>query len=174
MIPSTFVILDHFELLPSGKLDRIRLPEPSSEGTDVGSCDVIETRRASSWREVLELPHVDADTSFFSVGGNSLSAMQLIARIRRDLGVDLEIRSLFAHPTIAGLNEHIGRFRSGQYPPVARLPEQSTYDLSPAQERLWVQSQLQGGEAVGPTPAVFALEGPLDVEAFGRAWEALP
>ena len=56
---------------------------------------------------MLEVPRVGIDDSFFDLGGQSLQAMRLLARMRTDLGADLLINVLFDVPTVAGLAKHI-------------------------------------------------------------------
>jgi acyl carrier protein len=108
MIPATFVELRCMPSLPSGKIDRGALPNPSSEAlakhrTMVPWRTEIERGLSLIWQEVLSLDEVSIDDNFFELGGHSLSALRVLARIRRDFHVDVPIRSLFDRPTIAEL-----------------------------------------------------------------------
>jgi amino acid adenylation domain-containing protein len=108
MIPTTFVELRCMPLLPSGKIDRGALPNPSLEvlgkhRTIVPWRTEIERGLSLIWQEVLSLDAVSIDDNFFELGGHSLSALRVLARIRRDFHVDVPIRSLFDRPTIAEL-----------------------------------------------------------------------
>ncbi len=108
LVPSGFVLLDRLPLTPNGKLDRRALPPP--DGTD-GRAGVvyaaprtpIESLLAGIWAQVLGRPRVGIHDDFFAIGGHSLLATQVIARLRRDLGVELALRGLFETPTVAGL-----------------------------------------------------------------------
>ncbi len=173
MIPSVFVALPAFPLLPNGKIDRNRLPDPDEEASYVAANEEVESQMASIFQEVLDKPRVSATANFFELGGNSLSAMQVVSRVRRDLRFDLELRNLFAFPTVAGLAKHIAGSRSVSYTPIAPIPPQADYALSPAQTRFWIQDQIAGAQAGGPLPASFLFEGPLDIAAFEKAFQAL-
>ena len=113
MVPATFVGLETLPKTPNGKLDRAALPEPGTpEHTAarfVEPRNDAESRMASIWAEVLGLERVGVEDSFFKLGGHSLLATRVIARARRELAVDLELRTLFETPTIAGLMAMVER-----------------------------------------------------------------
>jgi len=108
MIPSAFVLLPALPLLPSGKVDRRRLPAPQPAQLGAGRPHTpprtpTEATLAQIWADVLGLPRVSIDDNFFEVGGHSLAALQLMAQIRKQMQVNLELRWLFDAPTVAGL-----------------------------------------------------------------------
>jgi phthiocerol/phenolphthiocerol synthesis type-I polyketide synthase E len=71
----------------------------------------LEATLAKIWSEVLGVPHVGNDDNFFDLDGNSLVAVQLIAHVRRAVGVRLPMRSLFDAPTVAGMAAQVERLR---------------------------------------------------------------
>jgi amino acid adenylation domain-containing protein len=113
MIPATFVVLPALPLTGSGKIDHRALPEPDW-GAGTGQVPVaprtpVESKLAAIVAELLELPApVGVSENFFALGGHSLTATRLMARIRTVYGVDLPIRALFADPTVAGLAAALG------------------------------------------------------------------
>ncbi|KVW21671.1 non-ribosomal peptide synthetase [Burkholderia ubonensis] len=173
MVPSAFVVLTAFAHLPNGKLDRASLPEPGDGVDHVEPGNALEAQLAAIWQEVLGKNRISMTANFFELGGNSLSATKVAARIRRDLQVKLEIRSLFSHPTISSLAKRIADTQPIDYTPVTPLPAQPQYELSPAQTRLWVQDRLNAAQAGGPLPTSLLFEGVLDVDALVRAFRAL-
>jgi acyl carrier protein len=95
-------------LTPTGKLDRLALPPVEPAESDTGHVAPripIEVELARIWAEVLGVERPGIHDDFFDVGGDSLSAMRIGARIRDTLGLDLPQRSFFECPTIAGLAE---------------------------------------------------------------------
>jgi amino acid adenylation domain-containing protein len=105
--PSAVVVLETLPRTPSGKLDRAALPPPVWEGHASGNGDApgtpIERELAGIWSDVLGVRPVGLHDSFFDLGGNSLSALQLVSRIRQSLAVEFPLAWLFEEPAIAGL-----------------------------------------------------------------------
>jgi amino acid adenylation domain-containing protein len=111
MVPAAFVIQDAFPLTPSGKIDRRALPAPDLTAalaeTYVAPRTPLEEDLVAMWANVLKVERVGIHDNFFDLGGHSLIATQLIARVRAEFQVDLPLRRLFETPTIAGLAELI-------------------------------------------------------------------
>jgi amino acid adenylation domain-containing protein len=108
MVPASYISLAAFPLTPNGKIDRKALPRSDVALADAatplkGPRNDAETRMEALWREVLDLPHVGVDQDFFTLGGTSVSVVELRARIERDLGVDLPLPAFFDAPTIEKL-----------------------------------------------------------------------
>jgi amino acid adenylation domain-containing protein len=106
MIPTHFVFLQVLPLNSNGKVDHAALPDPheGSGGEDERSAGVVRARTwterwvARIWSDVMQIPEelVDSDTSFFDMGGHSLLAMRVLARLRADFAISLEISVLFS------------------------------------------------------------------------------
>lgn len=128
MVPALFVPLAALPLSPNGKLDRKALPAPvaPARGGRVPA-DGLETRLAAIFAELTGRADVRAEDDFFAIGGHSLLAMRLAARIRRDLGRQVSVGQIVLKPTVAALAEHLvagelvgGMARDG-FEPVIRL-----------------------------------------------------
>ena len=117
---------------------------------------------------MLGAERVGVDDSFFELGGDSLSAMRLIAAVNSALDSDLAVRTVFEAPTIALLAPRIGE-QTGRLAPLVAGDRPAVVPLSFAQNRLWFLDQLQGPSPVYNMAAAVRLGGRLDVDAFGAA-----
>ena len=108
------------------------------------------------------------DDSFFDLGGDSLSAMRLVAAVNAGLDADLGVRVLFEAPTVAQLAPRLGEAAGGLEPVVA-VVRPAVVPLSFAQSRLWFLEQLQGPSPVYNMAVALRLSGGLDAEALGAA-----
>jgi amino acid adenylation domain-containing protein len=99
MIPAHLVTLDEFPLTTHGKIDKAALPPPQPAATQLAPPrTLLETLLVDLYATVLGTEQVGATDSFFDAGGNSLQAMQLIARLRAAVGADLDIAAVFLSP----------------------------------------------------------------------------
>ena len=84
---------------------------------------------AGIYAQVLGLERVGVDDSFFDLGGDSLSAMRLIAAINTALDADLSVRTVFDAPTVRSLSQQVGRHASGQGPSFASVHGRDTTEV---------------------------------------------
>lgn len=113
MVPSSVAIVETLPVTANGKVDRERVRELTVGGRTAapeGAEQVaVDGPVAKIWAEVLGVDRPDPDATFFELGGHSLRAVQLFTRLRRELGVDLPLSTLFAHPTLRSLAERLDR-----------------------------------------------------------------
>jgi acyl-CoA synthetase (AMP-forming)/AMP-acid ligase II/NAD(P)-dependent dehydrogenase (short-subunit alcohol dehydrogenase family)/acyl carrier protein len=104
-----FVQLDELPLTDDGQVDREQLVLSGRARRGVADQEAprneLEQRIASIWQDVLRIPPPSVHDSFFSLGGHSLSATQILSRLSETFQVELPLRYLFEKPTIAGLAE---------------------------------------------------------------------
>ncbi|MFD6308757.1 amino acid adenylation domain-containing protein, partial [Streptomyces sp. NPDC060223] len=169
MVPAMFVPLDGLPLNVNGKLDRAALPAPDFAAQTGSRAPATPTEEllCGLFAEILGLARVGADDSFFTLGGDSLLAMRLIARIRSVLGVEVGIRDLFDSPTVAG----VARLRGGARASLTARERPERVPLSYAQQRMWFLNQLEeaGAGAAYNVPLALRLSGDLDVAALEAA-----
>ncbi|MEO0686513.1 MAG: phosphopantetheine-binding protein, partial [Cyanobacteria bacterium J06649_11] len=105
MVPSHYMLLDILPLTSNGKIDRKALPKPQLHGQTnveyVAPETEIEKKIAQIWQNALKLEKIGIHDNFFEVGGNSLSATQVITQMRQTFQVEITIRHFFEAPTIA-------------------------------------------------------------------------
>ncbi len=109
MVPAAFVILEKLPLTPNGKIDRQALPAPGEnrQGTTVEPVaprTPTEAALAKIWTELLGVQHPGIHDNFFALGGHSLMAVKMISEIKRQMNLDLPVRTLFQYPTIQDLS----------------------------------------------------------------------
>ena len=185
MVPSIFVPLGALPLSPTGKVDRRALASaaPSREEAALREAEgdsytpprsVVEEIVTALWAEVLGVPRVGIHDAFFELGGHSLLAVQVLSRIRQDLGVELPVRALFEAPTPADLAQRIERALqeaagTPAVPPVVPVVRDRAPRASFAQEQLWILDQVQPTIGVYNLSYGLRLSGPLDAGAWLRA-----
>jgi amino acid adenylation domain-containing protein len=115
MVPPVFVVLDGLPLSVNGKLDRAALPVPDS-GAAAGEYVPPRTAReeslARAWAQVLGQDRIGIHDNFFDLGGHSLHAVRVVARLRAESGDDrapIGVMDMFRHPTVAQLAAAAGR-----------------------------------------------------------------
>src|SRR6185369_9512500 len=177
-MPSAFVLLDRFPVMPNGKIDRRALPEPVEEHSETQKSfkqPVSPTQEliAGIWGDVLGRSQIGIEDNFFDLGGHSLLATQVISRLRRTFSIDLPLRTLFESTTLAALaNEVETALRSGHSlaaPPLRAIERTGDLPLSFAQQRLWFIDQLEPGSGSYNIGAAVRLAGALDAAALKRA-----
>jgi acyl carrier protein len=101
MVPSSVVCLERWPTLPNGKVDRAALPAPSEALGYVEPDGALELVLAALWADVLGLERVGRHDDFFALGGHSLAATRLFARLKETLQIRLPLRTLFEQRTPA-------------------------------------------------------------------------
>lgn len=174
MIPSFLVFPDKIPLSTHGKTDYKKLSELSGSRRDVKSAFVvpgndIERRLLEVWKEVLPLETISVRDNFFMIGGHSIKALQIISRISREFQVEASLADMFADPTIEGMGKLLGHLNGNTVAPLRKIEDQSSYEVSYAQRRLWISDKAAANKIAYNMPGVFLFEGRFDKDAFNKA-----
>lgn len=119
MVPATFVTLDALPLTPNDKIDRLALPAPAPTRPALATPyraprTPIEEQLVQIWSDVLGLAEVGVQEAFLDLGGHSILAMQIVARVRAAWHIDIPLRTLLETPTIAQMAVAIVCAQAGQ------------------------------------------------------------
>ncbi|AOS96478.1 Linear gramicidin synthase subunit D [Microbulbifer aggregans] len=177
MIPTVVVCLDQLPKTPNNKVDRNALPEPDEKNilateTRVPPQGATESQLVEFAREVLDREDIGTNQNFFDLGGHSLRAMQLLARIREHFAADLSVRAIFEARDFKDLATAIDAappLSEDSQPEFIHAPETARLPLSSAQTRMWLADQLYGGGAAYNISNTVYLEGELNLPALEEA-----
>jgi mycobactin peptide synthetase MbtE len=176
--PAFFVYLEKFPLTINGKIDKKALPKPSAlliRDDEYEAPDgAMETRFEEMWIDILGLKRIGRHASFFMIGGSSLKAMQLISGIYKEYNVMIRINDVFAHQTIEKLAALVQSVTEKlEFSCIDPVPPAAYYDLSLAQKGVYLTCQSAKNLITFNIPLSYTLDGPLNKEAFQRAFETL-
>ncbi|SDE33822.1 amino acid adenylation domain-containing protein, partial [Rhodococcus tukisamuensis] len=174
LVPSAIVVLDEMPMTPAGKVDREALPVPEFLSTAAefrAPAGPVEQAVARVFADVLGVERIGRGDGFFDLGGNSLVATRVIARLNAALGTDLGVRTLFEAPTVEALAGWVGRtdVRRPDRPNLVAQHRPDRIPLSPAQQRVWFLNQFDIASPAYNIPMALRVSGTLDVEALRAA-----
>ncbi|MED4570421.1 tyrocidine non-ribosomal peptide synthetase TycC [Brevibacillus agri] len=177
MIPSFFIRLAEIPLTANGKVERKKLPKPDGAvvtGTAyVAPQNDIEAKLAEIWQQVLGMSQVGIHDDFFDLGGHSLKAMTVISQVAKALEVDLPVKALFEHPTIAELARFLSQSEKSKHTAIQPVEAQEFYPVSSAQKRMYILQQFEGSGISYNISGAILLEGKLDYARFASAIQQL-
>ncbi|WP_460730541.1 non-ribosomal peptide synthetase, partial [Nocardia heshunensis] len=171
MVPGAIVTLDALPLNTSGKLDRKALPEPVFAPREFRApAGKAEIAVAEVFAAVLGVESIGADDDFFALGGNSLMATQLAARIGAALDTRVPVRAVFEASTVAGLAANVEQHTGvGDRKALTAVERPDNIPLALAQQRMWFLNQFDTSSAAYNVPVAVRLTGALDVDALRAA-----
>ncbi|MDO7929211.1 amino acid adenylation domain-containing protein [Pseudomonas sp. KFB-139] len=174
MVPSAFVQLDAMPLTANGKLDRRALPAPGQDSLASRAYEEpqgeVEQAIANIWQDLLHVERVGRNDGFLELGGHSLLSVQLQARLHTELGVEIDLRTLFAQSSLQELAAYVAQADQSRSQPIPLADRQQALPVSLAQQRLWFLDQLdRNASAAYHIPALLRLTGKLDRAALQRA-----
>ncbi|MCP4154230.1 MAG: hypothetical protein GY757_41280, partial [bacterium] len=173
MKPSFFVKLQEIPLTANGKIDRKALKryKKTGHGTQEKRTPPRSERErqlAEIWTEVLgiEKEPIGIDDNFFHMGGHSLKAVLLAAKIHKEFDVRIPQTEIFKAPFIRQITQYINKAEKEKYQAIMAVEKKEYYSLSAAQRRLYILQQMEPGSTVYNMPFVVELEGDLEKKKF--------
>ncbi len=161
MIPSYVVELKQIPLNPNGKVDYRALPVPKQEAGKgyIAPRNAVEEKLVEIWAGVLGIEEnvIGIDINFFHLGGHSLSATIMSARVNKAFHVRVPLATVFKTPTVRGLAEYIRLAAPEKYVSIQPVEEREFYPLSSAQKRLYILQQMELDGIGYNMPEVFPL-----------------
>ncbi|HXR65478.1 MAG TPA: amino acid adenylation domain-containing protein, partial [Ktedonobacteraceae bacterium] len=184
MLPTHLVILDQIPLTKNGKPDRRRLPEPEEQRpvlpvNYVAPRTAVEEALVGIWVQVLRLDRVGVMDNFFDLGGDSLLAMKIIARVRELFHIELSFASCFTTPTISALGQQVEIAQQATAGAPGLLALQGGVDLpervplSFGQESLLITDRLTANLGAYNEALAFRIKGTLNIKALKYSLQEL-
>ncbi len=171
MVPAVIEVLPEMPLTERGKVDRAALPEPVRPGPHghVLAARGVTATVAELMADLLGLEQVGVDENFFSLGADSLLAIQLLGRLRQSLEAEIVINAVFEAPTPRGLAALIEKGGRARRPPLLAVARSEPAPASFAQRRAWLFEQMNPDSHAFQFAAVLDFEGELDPAALEAA-----
>jgi amino acid adenylation domain-containing protein len=181
MVPSNIYSIKNIPLTPNGKIDKeILLNRHYSEIENIDNKVVIdlprndmEKRLKNIWENILNSKQeIGIHDNYFEIGGQSLSALQVIARIKDECHVNVSLVDFFKYSTISKLATHIADNKvenNTTNNSLKKAPEQSEFRATLAQESLWLLQDINPNSTTYNIPIVMKLTGELDQAALQKS-----
>ncbi|BFH69022.1 hypothetical protein J27TS7_06760 [Paenibacillus dendritiformis] len=177
MIPSYFAQIEQMPLTSHGKVDRKALPIidiKNQAGSDyVAPRNTLEKELAEIWREVLGIKQMGIKDNFFNLGGHSLRATTLVAKIHKRMNINIALREVFNSPTIEQLAKAIQNLDQLNFVSIPRAEHREFYPVSSSQKRMYILTQLEGANISYNIPSMLRIKGAIDLEKLNSVFKQL-
>ncbi|MCP4152859.1 MAG: amino acid adenylation domain-containing protein, partial [bacterium] len=177
MIPPYFVFVEEIPLTGSGKINRRALPEPGiiSEKEYVAPRNKREESLVQLFADVLGIgkKKIGIDDGFFHLGGHSLKATRLVAKIHKELNVNIPLSELFEVPTIRAMAGFINHLGKDEFQVIEAVEKKNVYPISFTQKRLYILQQRDNKNIVYNISAAMELKGAVDTARLENTFKEL-
>jgi surfactin family lipopeptide synthetase A len=182
MAPDQFIELPSLPLTPNGKLDVAALPNPRQKRPEQAyrapKTD-LDRKLCRLWQEVLGIDRVGIDDNFFALGGDSLTGVQILNRIRATMGTEVSFRTLIETPTIGQIATTIATAEqqkdvdAGSLQPSGAHLAGSTFPLTSGQQGLWFLWKIAPHNPYYSFQGILGIHGTVDLSALQTALRLL-
>lgn len=175
MVPAHSIRMDNLPITSNGKLDKKNLPAPQTtiitEDDNTVPDNEIESDLLEIWKDVLHLKNINVKDNFFQLGGHSLKALNLKARIEKKWNKELTLNEIFLYPNLkeqaAIIEKKFGKAAFF----IPKTIDQPNYPISYTQERLWVLTSFEEASKAYHMYAAFRVNGVMNVRLFKEAYK---
>ncbi|MFI9561751.1 amino acid adenylation domain-containing protein, partial [Nonomuraea endophytica] len=174
LVPAQLIRMDRLPLTADGTLDRDALPRAEQNPSrPEPPRTATEELLAGLWLETLGRDRVGRQDNFFALGGDSLTALRITARLLQHFGKDLTPQAVFETPVLADLAARLDAGQNAQ--PRKATPHKGGAEglLTLGQQALWLSEQWNPEAAIYNVPWLFRLSGPVDPALLRRALNRL-
>ena len=173
MIPQYFIKVTKWPLNHNGKIDVNSLPVPQYQNIEekiVLPRNKIDLKLVEILKRILNVEKISIDNSFFNLGGDSLSAINLCAEIQDKFKVQLFVKDIIDNPIIQDISDMISNSKTLiQKPEIKRVEEAEFYNVSSAQKRIFFATQMAGNDSIiYNVPGGVILEGKVDIKKLEK------
>ena len=146
------------------------VPRPEISAAYIAPRDETEQMLARIWEHFFGIEKIGCNDDFSELGGDSLKAVTLVARVQKAMNVQIPLADFFKNPTVAGLAAYIGKASPGQFKPIEVAETREYYGLSSAQKRLYILQQMDPLSISYNVTQIWMLEGKLDRKSLEIAF----
>lgn len=177
-IPSYFIKLDTLPINTNGKIDKNKLPEPQNKNIKkdiISPKNETELKLINILKKLLKADTISVDDDFFEIGGDSLSAINLIAHIQKEFKVQLFVKDIMDNSDISALADLIvKKANSSDYPKIKPIPKADYYETSSSQKRIYLTTKLAGENSlVYNIPGGIILDGNINIDLLNKCIKTL-
>ena len=172
MIPGQFIKLENLPINPNGKIDRKKLPHPDItrvRGEYLPPISVEEKQIVNAFEEVLLIKPVGVEDDFFSIGGDSIKAALLIAKLERLFSCDIPLRDFFRLKTPRGLALILAKTEHPVFPPIVPAKQADVYPVTESQKQLFMLEKIPTIGTTYNIPIVIDIQGQLDKKRLAKS-----
>ena len=178
MIPQYFIEVKEWPYNHNGKIDRTKLPEPQYQNIKkeiILARNEIDEKLIHILNKLMKINHISIDDSFFDLGGDSLSAINLCIHIQSEFHVELFVKDILEHPTIQEISDIIANnINTSESQIIKQIPKADFYPTSSAQKRIYYASQVAGSSSTAYNmPGGMIFEGYLDTKKLENCFKTL-
>ena len=175
MIPSYMMQLEQLPVTTNGKLNKKALPDIKIETkTYVAPSTDMEVEIAKTFAQVLNVPQVSVQDSFFEIGGHSLRAISVINDIESRMGIRLPLKAIFEHPSVAQLATVVeAQAKEAVGHDIPQATDKPYYLTSSPQKRLYVLHEMTDSPTAYNMPSMLEIRGDVDITRVQEVFQTL-